>query len=81
MFAEALLESSPSRASVLKKGHYFYATACGALASLACFVALEGWFSPPPLGPLAFNWLLFEELSAALALFLSFFSVTRDSWR
>ena len=39
MFAEALLESSPSRAPVLKKGHYFYATACAALASLACFVA------------------------------------------
>ena len=55
MFAEALLESSPSRASVLKKGHYFCAAACGALASLACFFALGRLFSPPQSGRLPFN--------------------------
>ena len=55
MFAEALLESSPSRAPVLNKGHYFYATACGALASLACFFALGGCFPPPQSGRLPFN--------------------------
>jgi protein TonB len=40
MFDETLLESSPSRTPLLKKRHYFYATAGGALTSLAWFFAL-----------------------------------------
>ena len=72
MFAEALLESSPSRAPVLKKGHYFYATACGALASLACFVALGRLFSPTSIRVLAIQSLLFGGLVAAFALMLCY---------
>jgi len=40
MFDETLLESSPSRTPLLKKRHYFYAAAGGALTSLAWFFAL-----------------------------------------
>jgi protein TonB len=72
MFAEALLESSPSRAPVLKKGHYFYATACGALASLACFFALGRLFSPTSIRVLAIQSLLFGGLVAAFALMLCY---------
>jgi protein TonB len=40
MFDETLLESSPSRTPLLKKSHYFYATAGGALTSMAWLFAL-----------------------------------------
>jgi protein TonB len=40
MFDETLLESSPSRTPLLKKSHYFYAAAGGALTSLAWFFAV-----------------------------------------
>jgi len=40
MFDETLLESSPSRPPLLKKSHYFYATAAGAATSLTWFFAL-----------------------------------------
>ena len=66
MFAEALLESSPSRAPVLKQGHYFYAAACGALASLACFFALGRLFSPTPIRAPAIQSLLFGGSSPLL---------------
>jgi protein TonB len=46
MFAETLLESSPSRAPLLKKRHYFYPAACGATASLAWFLVLERILPP-----------------------------------
>ncbi|MGA2475920.1 MAG: TonB family protein [Terriglobia bacterium] len=72
MFAEALLESSPSRAPVLKKGHYFYATACGALASLACFFALGRLFPPTSIRAPAIQSLLFGGLVAAFALMLCY---------
>jgi protein TonB len=48
MFDEALLESSPARAPVLKQRHYFCATACGVMASLAWFFALGQLPSPTP---------------------------------
>jgi len=72
MFAEALLESSPSRAPVLKKDHYFYATACGALASLACCFVLGRLFSPTSIRVLAIQSLLFGGLVAAFALMLCY---------
>jgi protein TonB len=72
MFDGTLLESSPARASVLKKGHYFYATACGALASLACFVALGRVFSPTSIRASAIQSLLFGTLVAAFALMLCY---------
>jgi protein TonB len=40
MFDETLLESSPSRTLLLKKSHYFCATAGGVLTSLAWFFVL-----------------------------------------
>jgi protein TonB len=72
MFVEALLESSPSRAPVLKKGHYFCATACGALASLACFFALGRLFPPTPIRAPAIQSLLFGTVVAAFALMLCY---------
>jgi periplasmic protein TonB len=72
MFAEALLESSPSRASVLKKGHCFYAAACGALASLACFIALGRLFPFTSIRAPAIQSLLFGGLVAAFALMLCY---------
>jgi protein TonB len=75
MFAEALLESSPSRAPVLKKDHYFYATACGALASLACFLALGRRFSPTSIRVLTIQSLLIGGLVAAFALMLCYVHV------
>jgi protein TonB len=72
MFAEALLESSPSRASVLKIGHYFCAAACGALASLACFIALGRLFPPTSTRAPAIQSLLFGGLVAAFALMLCY---------
>jgi protein TonB len=72
MFAEALLESSPLRAPVLKKGHYFYATACGALASFASFLALGRLFSPTAIRAPAIQSLLFGGLVAAFALMLCY---------
>ncbi len=72
MFDETLLESSPSRVSVLKKGHYFYATACGALASLACFLALGRLFSPATIRTAAIQSLLIGTVVAAFALMLCY---------
>jgi protein TonB len=72
MFAEALLESSPSRVPVLKKGHYFCATACGALASLACFFALGRLFFPTPISAPAIQSLLFGTVVATFALMLCY---------
>jgi protein TonB len=72
MFAEALLESSPARAPVLKKAHYVCATACGALASLACFVALERLFSPNSIRACAIQSLLFGGLVAVFVLMLCY---------
>jgi hypothetical protein len=72
MFAEALLESSPSRAPVLKRGHYSCATACGALTALACFLALARLFPPASIRSPAIQSLLFGGLVAAFALMLCY---------
>jgi protein TonB len=72
MFAEALLESSPARVPVLTKAHYIPATACGALASLACFVALWWLFPAASIRAFAIQSLLFGGLVAALALLLCY---------
>ena len=72
MFAEALLDSSPSRAPVLKKGHYFCATACGALASLACFLALGRVFPTTPIRATAIQSLLLGGLAAAFVLMICY---------
>jgi protein TonB len=72
MFAEALLESSPARASVLRKAHYIYATACGVLASLACFVALRRLFLPTSIRASAIQSVLFGGLVTAFTLLLCY---------
>jgi len=72
MFAEALLESSPARASVLKKSHYIYATACGALAALACFAGLWWLFPAAPIRAFAIQSLLLGGLATAFALLLCY---------
>jgi protein TonB len=72
MFAEALLESSPARAPVLKKTHYIYATACGGLAALACFVALWRLFPTTPIRAFAAQSLLFGGLVAVFVLMLCY---------
>jgi protein TonB len=80
MFDETLLESSPARTSVLKKSHYFHATAGGALTSLAWFFALtrmarasafevRGFY---PVRAIAVQSLLIGILIAALALMLCY---------
>jgi protein TonB len=70
MFDEALLESSPARAPVLKKRHYFCATACGALASLASFFAPGQLSTPSPIRTSAIQSLLFGTVVAAFVLML-----------
>jgi protein TonB len=72
MFDLALLESSPARARVLKKGHYLYATACGAMASLACFFALRRLSSPTPIRTIGLQSLVFGAVLAAFALMLCY---------
>jgi protein TonB len=72
MFAEGLLESSPSRASVLKQGHYLCAAACGALAALACFFALGRLFPSTSIRVPAIQSLFFGGLVAAFALTLCY---------
>jgi protein TonB len=72
MFDEALLESSPARAPVLKKRHYFCATACGALASLASFFALGQLSTPSPIRTPAIQSLLFGTVVAAFVLMLCY---------
>jgi protein TonB len=72
MFDHALLESSPARAPALKKGHYFYASACGAMASLACFFALGRLSSPAPIRATTLQSLLFGMVVATFALMLCY---------
>ena len=72
MFEKTLLESSPARASVLKKGHYIYAAACGALASLAWLLALRRFFYPNPIKATAIQSLLFGMLVTAFVLMLCY---------
>jgi protein TonB len=72
MFEKTLLESSPARASVLKKGHYFCATACGALASLAWLLALRRLFYLNSIKATAIQSLLFGMLVTAFVLMLCY---------
>jgi len=80
MFAESLLESSPLRASVLKKSHYLFAAVAGALTSLAWFFTLMRLARPSPLvvrgfypgGAMAVQSLIIGILAAAFALTLCY---------
>jgi protein TonB len=72
MFDQALLESSPARAPVLKKRHCFFASACGAMASLAGFLALGQLSSPIPHRAAGVQSLLFGAVVAAFALMLCY---------
>ena len=72
MFDEVLLESSPSRAPVLKKGHCLCATACGAMAALAWLFALRRLSYPSPIRTTALQSLLFAAVVAAFALMLCY---------
>jgi protein TonB len=72
MFDHTLLESSSSRAPMLKKGQYFYATACGALASFTSFLVLRLLFPPIPIRTTVTQSLLFGTAVAAFALMLCY---------
>jgi hypothetical protein len=72
MFDEALLESSPARACVLKKDHYLYATACGAMASIAWSLALRRLSSLTPIRTPALQSLLFGTIVATFVLMLCY---------
>lgn len=72
MFDKALLESSPARAPVLKKSHYLFATACGAVASLAVFLALAQFISPTLHRAAAVQSLVFGAVVAAFALMVCY---------
>jgi protein TonB len=66
MFAETLLESSPARAPLLKKHHYFCAAAAGAMASLAWLLVLERILSRGPMLAVAVQSLF---IGTAVAIF------------
>jgi len=72
MFDDALLESSPARVPVLKKGHYFYALACGVLAALAWFFALGRLFPLSPVRAAIVQSLLFGPVVALFSLMLCY---------
>jgi protein TonB len=72
MFTETLLESSPSRAAVLKTTHYFYAIADGAVASLAWFFTRGQLFTPIPMRATAVQSLLIGAVVATFALMLCY---------
>jgi protein TonB len=72
MFDHSLLESAPSRALVLKKGHYLCAVACGAMASFTSFLVLHVLFPPAPVRATVIESLLFGTVVAAFALTLCY---------
>src|SRR5208337_4554228 len=72
MFEETLLESSPSRAPLLKKRHYFYASASGTVTALAWFFAQRRLFSPGPIGATALQSLLLGTVVAVFGLMLCY---------
>jgi len=72
MFGDTLLESSPSRPSLLEKRHYFCAAAGGAAASLAWFGALGRLLSPSPGGVIVVQSLLIGTVTAVLGLMLCY---------
>jgi protein TonB len=80
MFDKTLLESSPSRSPLLKKMHYFYAGAGGALTSLACFFVLARVARPSvfevggfyPVRAVALQSLLIGAFVAAFGLMLCY---------
>jgi protein TonB len=72
MFDETLLESSPSRAPRLKKRHYFYGTAGGAIASLAWFFALGRLLSPSLIKAIAVQSLLIGTVATVVGLMLCY---------
>ena len=72
MFGDTLLESSPSRHSLLKKRHYFYAAAGGAAASLAWFAMPVRLFAPSSSGAGAVQSLLVGTVAAILGLMLCY---------
>jgi len=72
MFAETLLESSPSSAPLLKKRHYFYATAAGVAASLIWFYALGRALSSSPVRAIALQSLLFGTIAVVFGMMLCY---------
>jgi protein TonB len=72
MFNDTLLESSPLRASVLKKSHFFYAAASGAVTSLAWFFALGRLVSPSTIPAIALQSLLIGTVVSVFGLALCY---------
>jgi len=72
MFSDTLLESSPTRPSLLNKRHCFYAAAGGAIASFAWFGALGRLLSPSSSGAIAVQSLLIGTVAAVLGMMLCY---------
>lgn len=72
MFGDTLLESSPTRPSLLKKRHYFYAAGGGAISSLVWFFALGSLLSPGPSGALGLQSLVIGSVTTVLGLMLCY---------
>jgi periplasmic protein TonB len=72
MFGDTLLESSPTRPSLLEKRHYFYAAGGGATGSLVWFFALGRLLSAGPSGAMALQSLVIGSVTTVLGLMLCY---------
>jgi protein TonB len=72
MFSDTLLESSPTRSSLLKKRHYFYTAGGGAIGSLVWFFALGRLLSPGPSGAIGLQSLAIGSVTTVLGLMLCY---------
>jgi protein TonB len=72
MFDQTLLDSSPTRASVLNKTHYFCVAAGGAMAALAWFLLRARLFPAISTGTCVTQSLLIGALTAAFGLMLCY---------
>ena len=72
MFGDTLLESSPTRSSLLKKRHYFCAAGGGAIGSLVGFFALGRLLSPGPSGAIGLQSLVIGSVTTVLGLMLCY---------
>jgi len=72
MFADTLVESSPSRVPLLRKRHYTYATAAGVIGSLAWLLVLGRLFYASPIRAIAIQSLLIGMGAAVFGLMLCY---------
>ena len=72
MFGDTLLESSPTRSSLLKKRHYFYAAGGGAIGSLVWCFALGRLLLPGSSGAIGLQSLVVGSVTTVLGLMLCY---------